>query len=427
MKILIKNGTLISMDEAKDKYEVKDILIEDTKIIKIENNILDDADKIIDAKNKIVMPGLINCHTHLGMSIFRATNDNLNLNDWLNNMIWPIEDNMTDEDIYYTTLLSCLEMIKTGTTCSNDMYFGTKGSLKALKEVKIRQLFSRCLMGNGNNDSQTRINEFLTMYKENIDNELIKFALTPHALYTCNEAYLKQIEKIASEYNLPIHIHLSENIDEVNGTIKTYGKNPINVLENLNYLNHKLIIAHGTFINDDELKILNGKDVSIVHNPVSNLNLGCGIADISKYKKYNINLCLGTDGQGSGNNLNMFYHMSLVDLLQKGKHQDPTIFSSYEVLKMATINGAKALGMEDSIGSLEVGKNADIIILNLNQIETFPTVDLITQVVHNVIPSNIETTIINGNILMENHELKLNIDIDNLYKNIENIIKRLKK
>ena len=186
-----------------------------------------------------------------------------------------------------------------------------------------------------------------------------------------------------------------------------------------------MILAHATFISSDDQLLLKDKDVSFVHNPVSNLNLGCGIADITSYRNNHINVCLGTDGQGSGNNMNLFYHMSLVDLLQKGIYKDPTIMSSYDVLKMATINGAKALGMEEEIGSIKVNKKADIIILDFSPMESYPTVDLITQVVHNTEAINVDTTIVNGEILMRNHKLTLPIDEDKLKDKINQIIDRL--
>ena len=423
---VIKNGTVITMDEKREKkFEKLDIIIENNLIKSMVENYNGDYDEIIDATDKIVMPGLINCHTHLGMSIFRATNDNLNLNDWLTKKIWPIEDNMTSEDIYYTTLLSCLEMIKTGTTMCNDMYFGCDGSIKSLKESKIRCMFSRCLIGELDESGITKINEARKLYKDNKDNELIRFAVSPHGLYTCSKEYLKECKELADELNLPIHVHFSENEGEVKTIIDSYNSSPVKALEELGFLDRKLILAHATFISNEDQLLLKDKDVSIVHNPISNLNLGCGIADIISYRNNNINVCLGTDGQGSGNNMNLFYHMSLVDLLQKGTYKDPTITSSYEVLKMATINGAKALGMENEIGSIEVGKKADIIILNLDNIESFPTVDLLTQVVHNVESINVDTTIINGDILMKNHELTLQVDENNLKKEINKIIERL--
>ena len=423
MILVIKNGIVITMDEKrKEKYEKLDIVIENDTIIKLEKDYSGTYDKIIDATNKIVMPGLINCHTHLGMSIFRATNDSLNLDDWLNKKIWPIENNMTDDDIYYTSLLSIVEMIKTGTTCCADMYFGCLGTLKALKETNFRILFSRCLM-DADNKGEEHIKEFLELYKSN-QTDLIKWALTLHAFYTCSKDYLKQGSDLALELDLPLHIHFCETESEVKGIKKDYGTLN-NALESTGLLRNKLILAHATFLSDDVLESFKDKDVSLVHNPVSNLNLGCGIADISKYRQYS-NVCLGTDGQGSGNNMNLFYHMSLVDLLQKGLYKNPTIFNSYEVLKTATINGAKALGLDKEIGSIEENKKADIIIVSLDNIESYPTVDIINNVVHNTSASNVDTTIINGQILLEERNLKLDINENELKENITSILERLK-
>ena len=420
---VIKNGTVITMDSNRPlKYEKLDIVINNDKIEEIVSDYNGDYDELIDATGKIVMPGLINAHTHLGMSIFRATNDNLCLDDWLTKKIWPIEDNLTDEDTYYSTLLSCIEMIKTGSTMCNDMYFNCDGSIKAIKETKIRALFSRCLMDNDSLGDK-RIEEFIKLYKENKEDELIKFAVAPHAFYTCSKDYLKRCSDLAIEFNIPFHIHFSENINEIDGIKENYRKDPVDALEEDGLLRNKLILAHATFISDYGLEKMKDKDISFVHNPVSNLNLGCGIADITKYKKY-VNVCLGTDGQGSGNNMNLFYHMSLVDLLQKGIHKDPTVFSSYDTLKMATINGAEALGIKNIVGSIEKGKKADIIILNMNTIESYPTVDLITNIVHNTQSTNVDTTIINGEVLMSNHQLKINIDEDILKSKISEIVNR---
>lgn len=424
MKKLIKNGLVITMDSKRnEKIEKLDIVIDDDKICELCPNYNGEYDLLIDAQNKIIMPGLINCHTHLGMSIFRATNDSLNLNEWLENKIWPIENTLTNEDIYYTTLLSLIEMIKTGTTTSNDMYFNCEGILKAIKEAKTRVMFTRCLTDN-DGEGNNRINEFIKLYEENKNNELIKFAVAPHAMYTCSFDYLKDCSNLAKKLNIPVHMHFCENLDEVKGIKEKYQKKPVEVLKDIGLLDNKLILAHSTFIDDDELEILKNYDVSFVTNPISNLNLGCGIANISKYQNY-VNICLGTDGQGSGNNLNMFYHMSVTDLLQKGLYKDPKIMSSYDILKMATINGAKALGMEDIIGSVEIGKKADLIILNMDNILTYPNVDLINNICHNTLPNNIETTIINGDILMLNNKLMLDINEDELKQKISLITNRI--
>lgn len=420
---VIKNGTVVTMDLKREKkYEKLDVVIKDNKIIDLCPNYTGQYDLIIDASEKIVMPGLINTHTHLGMSIFRATNDNLSLTEWLENMIWPIEDTLTNEETYYSTMHSLIEMLKTGTTTSNDMYFNCDGSLKAIKDTKTRVMFTRCLTDNDNNGDK-KIEEFLKLYENNKENELITFSVAPHAMYTCSFDYLKKCSKLAHELKLPVHMHFCENLNEVDGIKNKYQKSPVEVLEETGLINNKLILAHATFVLED-LEKLKGKDISFSHNPISNLNLGCGIADITKYKDY-VNICLGTDGQGSGNNLNMFYHMSLVDLLQKGIYKNPKVSSSYEVLKMATINGAKALGMDNLIGSIEVGKLADIIILDMNNILTIPNVDLINNICHNTLPNNVETTIVNGEILIQNHKLMLNIDEELLKQKISLIANKI--
>lgn len=422
MKTVIKNGIVLTMSSNRDKIENIDIVIKDDKIIDLVKDYNGEYDELIDATNKVVLPGLINAHTHLGMSYFRATNDNLTLQDWLNNMIWPIEDKMTKEDVYYGTLLSCIEMIKTGTTTSNDMYFYSDRAIDALIETKVRCLFTRCLSDTSNNGDKV-IDEFLELYNKYKDNDLIKFSVAPHAMYTCNLEYLKKCSKLATDLNLPVHMHYLENKKEIDDIKKIYNMKPIDVLKESGLINNKLILAHCTYLDDENLNTFKDKDISVVHNPISNLNLGCGIADITKYKKY-VNVCLGTDSAGSGNNLNMLYHASVVDLLQKGKYEDSTVHSSYETLKMATINGAKALGLDDEIGSIDIGKKADIIILDLEDSLASPHEDLITNITHNAY-NNVYLTMINGNILMKDKKILLDIDESNLIKTISNRIKEL--
>ncbi len=424
MKILIKNGLVVTINK-NDEIKKMDILIEDDEIKFLGDNYNGNVDKVIDATNKVILPGLINTHTHLGMSIFRGTSDGLSLMNWLNNKIWPLEDKLTPKDVYYNNLLSCIEMIKTGTTTCCDMYFGVTEGINAIINSKIRCVYTRCLMDNDGLGDE-KIKEFLDLYNNYKDkNPLLTFSASVHSMYTCSYEYLKKVKKLADENNLLLNIHCAENIEEINTIKEKYNKTPIQLLDELGYLQSKLLLAHGTYITDEDIKLLKNKNVSIAHNPISNLNLGCGIAPISKFVKNNINVSIGTDGQGSGNNLNLFNHIGYVDLLQKGFNKDAQIIESYDVLKMATINGAKALGLDNLVGSIEVGKKADIIILDMNNIEIFPTNNLIFDIVHNISINNIETTIINGNILMENHKLLLDVNIDDLKENINNILKKI--
>lgn len=422
---VIKNGTVITMN--KDKLIDKlDIVIKDDTIIEITKNYSSEYDEIIDATGMIVMPGLINTHMHMGMSIFRNTNDGLDLMSWLFDKILPIEDKMTGEDMYYTTLLTCIEMIKTGTTCGTDMYFNWKYVLKALKEAKIRCLFSRCI-NDPDGRLEPRINDFMALKEELTDNknDLISLAVTPHSLYTCSEECLIKCKEIADKYNLPIHIHFCENKNEVNTIKEKFNMEPIKVLEKFGYLENKLILAHAVHLEDENLHLLKRDNIYLAHNILSNLNLGCGVLPYKKYKDAGLNICLGTDGQGSGLNVDMFNTMQLTSLVTKGIYEDPLYNNSYEILESATIKGAKALGLDNKIGSIEINKKADIIILDINNIEIFPTNNLISQIVHNIKPNNIIHSIINGNIIMKNRKLLIDIDEKDLIIKITEIQKKL--
>ncbi|MBR4260617.1 MAG: amidohydrolase [Clostridia bacterium] len=432
MRILIKNATLISMDESREQVEKNmDILIENNTISRIAKNILIDLNsdtKIIDATNKVVMPGLINTHAHVPMSIFRETVDGYNLQDWLGKKIEPMEDQLTKEDIYYASLLSYIEMIENGCTTINDMYFMTEDSIKAMKEAGIRLQTTRTLVDVPTAESGIkRLNEFLNVIKnyKNYD-EKLSFNVGIHGLYTASPEYVKKCIQVARENNLYIHMHFCENSKEVENIKNSYSKEPVDVL--LEYFqDEKILLAHAVKLNDEEIEKIKDMNVSIAHCPISNLKLGCGIANIKKMIECGINVSLGTDGQGSGCNLDMFELMKYTALLQKGLHENPQLMSAYDVLKMATVNGAKALGLEDIVGCISEGKMADIIIINMDNTKVKPENNLISQIVYNVTGDNVETTIVNGNILMENRELKVDIDKQEIYKKCDEIIERISK
>lgn len=428
MKILIKNANLISMDENRDKYEKNiDILINNEFIEKIEKNINTQEDvKIIDATEKIVMPGLINTHSHIPMCIFRDTLDGYALKEWLEEKIWPMEDKLTGDDMYYAAYLACIEMAKTGCTMVNDMYFFPDQIIKAAKEVGVRIQVTRPLMS-VSKDADERLNTLKDLISNHQSNDEISINAGIHGLYTTIEEDTIKFVNFAKENNLIVHMHFCEDSNEVEEIKNSYNvKSPIEVIKKY-FTDVPTILAHCVKLTDDEIEELSKmKNISISHCPISNLKLGCGIAKIQKMLESGINVSLGTDGQGSGSNLDLFEAMKFTALLQKGIIEDPKVIPAYEVLKMATINGAKALGLENSIGSIKENKKADIIILDTDTPTMQPINDIFSDIVYNAKGSNVITTIINGKIVMENRNLKYT-DEKFLYNKCKQIIQRIRE
>lgn len=424
MLILIKNCKLISMSESRPRIEEDvDILIDGKKIKKIDKNINEKVDKIIYADGKIAMPGFINTHAHISMSIFRETVDGFKLQYWLKNKIWPIEDKLSNEDIYWATMLSCLEMIKTGTTTINDMYFFTDYIIKAALEAGIRLHTTRTLMGNSEKDCE-RINELKDLIGKYSDDK-ITINCGIHGLYTSSEDYIKECVNFAKENNLQIHIHFCENQQEREDIKKEYNvKNPAEVI-NRDFGGIHNILAHCVKLSNEDIQILKKTNSYISHCPISNMKLGCGIAPIKDMIKEDLCVSLGTDGQGSGSNLDMFETMKFTALLQKGINEDPELLSSYDVLKMATINGAQALMDEKNIGTLEEGKLADLILINTNDVLMKPENNIFAQLVYNAKGYNVDTTIIDGNVLMENRNTLL--DENKIYEKCNKILENVKE
>ncbi len=318
------------------------------------------------------MPGLINAHAHLSMSIFRETLDGYTLQNWLTQKIWPMEDRLRPEDIHNASMLSCLEMISTGTTTANDQYFMTEETIRAAIVAGVRLQVTRTVNDVGG-EGENRIEELenlIQKYKNKY--ELITLNVGIHGLYTTGSKSLKRLIEIAKGNSLPIHMHFCENQKEVEDIRREYGvESPVEAIEDYFEGTHT-ILAHAVKLTDSEINKISELGMHVVHCPVSNLRLGCGVAKVQKMLDEGVNVALGTDGQGSGSNLDMFEAMKFAALLQKGVYENSSNMDSYEVLQMATINGAKALGLEDQIGSIEVGKKADVILLDLNTEITNP-------------------------------------------------------
>ena len=420
--LLIKGGRVLLFEDNDVVIEEKDILIKDGTIVQIKEKIEEDNIKVIEAVNNIVMPGLINTHAHIPMSIFRETTEGCKLYEWLNEKIWPREAKLTKEDVYWASMLSYYEMISTGTTTINDQYFMSEEIRKAAEDCKVRAVITRTIMDTDGSFEQ-RIQEFKDFYESrDKTNNLITYSVAPHSLYTCSDECLQATADLAREYHLPIHVHFLESVDEIQDIQKQHGKKAIEVLKQY-FDGIHTILAHGVHLDDEDIKQLKAMDCGIAHNPISNLRLGCTIADTTRYLQEGINVALGTDGQGSGSNLDMFEAMRVACLIQGGIHENEERITAKDALNMATINGAKLLGLEDKVGSIEVGKDADLILINveenLDNITMLPNLNEIANLVYNTSGRNVQTTIVKGEVLMENRQMKIG--------NVQEVIDRCKE
>jgi len=367
------------------------------------------ATKTIDGRGKIALPGLINCHTHLSMTLFRGIAEDQPLQTWLRETIWPLEAKLQPEDVYTGALLGCLEMIKTGTTTFVDMYFHEDKVAEAVEEAGLRAVLSQAVIETGNKDMDERIFrdsvDFVKRFKTRADGGVIP-RLGPHAVYSCSPELLKEVRRIATELKVGIHIHLAESL-ELARQIKTeHGLSEVQLLEGLGFLDSDVLAAHCIHLSDQEIATLTKYDVKISYNPVANMKLAQGTPRIHDLLEAGLTVGIGTDGPASNNNLDLLQTAKIGALLQKQHYQDPTVLPASTVLRMATIDGARALRLEESIGSLEVGKKADIILVNLEEPHLTPIHDPYANIVYSASGSDIDTVIIDGEVVMEGREVK---------------------
>lgn len=426
MKILIKN--ILTVQEKEADFQVKEtsIYIENDRIVDIGNNEYE-ADVIIDGKNKLAIPGLINSHTHAYMTVFRNYADDLPFSQWLFEKILPLEDRLTGEDAYWGTMLGIMEMIRTGTTCFTDMYIFINEACRAVDDTGIRACLSRGLVGSGDDEGgMQRINEA----KREIDfwkgkgNDRISFVIAPHAPYTCDDKYLLNVINFAKDYNLGINIHLSESRNEIAEIYDKYKCTPTEFLNRLGLFELNTLAAHCVYLSDNDIDILSEKKVNVITCPVSNLKLGNGIAPITKLLNRNVNVCLGTDGAASNNTLNMFKELQFVTLIHKGMEEKADVISASTGFKFATANAAKALGFDNKIGKIEVGYKADITILDIDKPQYYPRNNLLSALAYSTNGDEVNTVIVDGKILMRDNEF-LTIDEEKVKYHIRNISKRL--
>ncbi len=412
--MLIKNINLIPMDGKSEIIEYTNIYIKDNVITHI-GEIREDiqVERIIDGKNKVAMPGLINAHTHIGMSLLRNFADDLPLHDWLTKKIWPTEAKLDAKDIYWGSLLSMVEMIQSGTTAFCDMYFFMDEVGKGLEESGIRGVLTRGLIED--NQAQVKLDETKELFKtwNGRGKGRIKVMVAPHAPYTCSPDFLKETVKLAKELNTGLHIHLSETKKEVEDSFDLYGKSPIKHVYDLGLFDLHTIGAHCVHVDDEDMEIMKEKNVFPVNNPGSNLKLASGFAPVDKMLKRGIHVALGTDGSSSNNNLNMFEEINLAAIINKAVNLDAVSVPAISALEMGTINGARALQWDKEIGSIEVGKKADMILIDIDKPHLYPHHNLISSLAYGVQASDVDTVIVDGKIIMEKREIKT-LDVEKI-------------
>ncbi|HHX86747.1 MAG TPA: amidohydrolase [Firmicutes bacterium] len=407
--LLITGATIVTIDDQRPDYFSGDLLVEGDKIAGItehpESIDPDRAQQVIQGDNLIVLPGLINAHGHAAMTLFRGYADDLPLMRWLEEKIWPAENSLTGDDVYWGTMLAIAEMLKGGTTTFTDMYFFMDRVAEAVAESKMRAVLSRGLAGVGLGSGKLlkEAESFINTWQGR-ENGRINTSLGPHAPYTCPPRFMKKVMEIASRTGRPLQIHLSETTGEVERCRRKHGCTPIQLMDKIGLFQFKVIAAHCVHLNGEDISILAQHGVGVAHNPGSNLKLGSGVAPLTGLLQAGVKVALGTDGAGSNNNLDLWEEIYLAALLSKGVHQDPTLIPAKLALKMATSYGAEVLRLP-RLGKLKEGYQADIIGVRKDAPHLKPIFDPLAHLVYTASAADVQLVMVDGQILVDNGEL----------------------
>jgi 5-methylthioadenosine/S-adenosylhomocysteine deaminase len=414
--ILIKNGQILTMDAWNSVLENGQVGIRGDTILQVvsHRDTAVEAKKTLDAKGGLILPGLVNAHTHAAMSLFRGLADDLPLMEWLTNYIFPVESRMDTDFVYTGTLLACAEMIMSGTTTFCDMYLFEDQVARAAQQAGMR-----CLVGEVLYDfpspnygpAEKGLQYTESLIREWEPDPLVSIAVEPHSLFTCSPKLLLASHELAERYGVPLIIHVAESLKEVSDVKERYGKGPVQHLLSLGLLGPHLIADHCVHLEESDIAAMAQNGVCVVHNPESNMKLASGVAPIPELLANGVTVGLGTDGCASNNNLDLFTEMDMAAKLHKIHTMDPTVMDAVTVLRMATIEGAQALGLGQVTGSIEVGKKADIIIVDINKPHLTPMYNPFSHLVYAARGNDVRHSIINGHLVMEDRVL-LTIDLD---------------
>ncbi len=409
--ILIQNVLILCFDQQMTMIENGFIAIEGKYIseLGLMKDIRDwQGKEVIDGSGIIALPGFINGHTHAGMSYFKGMADDMPVIKWLQEKIWPAEAQfMNAEFVKLGVEHAIAEMIKSGITSFNDMYFYSKEAAESSEKAGIRAVLGEGVLNYPvamHPTAEHSIQYSVKLQEEN-RSDLVKFTIAPHAIYTCNRENLSNAAEMAVNKKMSLHIHVSETQQEVDNCVMEHGKRPVEYLDEIGFFKPNTVIAHGIYLNDHELEILSARKVSVAVNTISNLKLASGFAPIQRYEAFGVNWFLGTDGVASNNRLDMFNEIATTARLHKALTCDAAFLPAEQILCACIINGAKALNLQECIGSLEKGKFADLILVDINTIETQPMYDPYSQLVYSTSSEQLKHVIINGKFVMRNRKL----------------------
>ena len=411
--LIIRGGTVVTMDGSRRVIENGGIAIKDGRIVAVDTAAVMDLNyssrQVIEAQGKVVIPGLINGHTHVPMTLFRGIADDLDLQEWLTKYIFPAEaKNVTEDFVRVGTRLGLAEMIRSGTTTYCDMYYFEDAIADETAKAGMRGVLGETVIDFPVADNKTY--DAALAYSERFINKwksssLIVPAIAPHAPYTVSEDHLKAAHALSDKLRAPIVIHISETKREVDDSLKAKGASPVDYLNRIGFLNDRVIAAHMVWPSDEELGLLKKLGVGIVHNPQSNMKLASGTAPVPQMLKENLPVGLGTDGAASNNDLNLWEEMDTAAKLHKLISKDPKVVSAQEAFEMATIRGARALHLEKEIGSIEKGKRADLVIVDLDDLNQTPWYNIYSDLVYATKADDVRTVIIEGRVVMRDRRL----------------------
>ncbi|MCD9021155.1 amidohydrolase [Cohnella silvisoli] len=431
-RLLIKNGTFVTMDERLAQYQGW-MAIEGSLIAALgEGNAPEQevalATETMDGTGLLFMPGLTNTHGHAAMSLLRGLADDLALQDWLQNHMWPTEAKFTGDDVYWGSSLAAAEMIKSGTTTFVDMYDHMDRVAEVVEKSGLRASLTRGVIGLCPEDVQkAKLADAIQFAKDwhgGADGR-ISVMISPHAPYTCPPDFIVKFVEAAHELDLPMHTHMSETLAEVEQNVRDYGCRPVEHLDRLGMFSRPTLLAHAVHLTDEEVALLGERKVAVSHNPVSNLKLASGVARVPDLLKAGVTVSLGTDSAASNNNLDLFQEIAMAALIHKGVSGDPTVIPAAEALRMGTVYGARSIGLDGITGQLKAGMKADFIALSIHKPHFVPRTDYISHLAYAARGSDVVHVWVDGKQLLRNGQL-LTLDEEKILAEAERSFRRLR-